>query len=243
MRTVRCYFSFRSPFAAIAVYRLRRAPQFADVNIDLLPVWPEIIFGGHMDNPTDNLFKMAYIFGDAARQAELAGLPREQMDAFAKRITLPDGIDYRSAKVGIPASSERWDIAHCAFLYAKRNGKAWAFADLLSLRRFGFDGGPPADIQKPESVAELAEKVGLDGELAANAWRDEDIAQEVTQVVEQSERDGVFGVPFFAIDDVNGTEKFWGNDRLEQMLWYLQRKSGEETLPTIEAASLTQLRD
>ena len=75
MRTVR-YFSFRSPFAAIAVYRLRRAPQFADVNIDLLPVWPEIIFGGHMDNPTDNLFKMAYIFGYAARQAELAGLSR-----------------------------------------------------------------------------------------------------------------------------------------------------------------------
>ena len=58
----RFYFSFRSPFAAIAIYRLRRAAQFGDFEIELIPVWPENIFGGHMDNPTDNLFKMAYLF-------------------------------------------------------------------------------------------------------------------------------------------------------------------------------------
>ena len=56
----RFYFSFRSPFAAIAIYRLRRAAQFSNFEIELIPVWPENIFGGHMDNPTDNIFKMAY---------------------------------------------------------------------------------------------------------------------------------------------------------------------------------------
>jgi hypothetical protein len=62
MEKIRFYFSFRSPFAAIAFYRLRRAPQFNGVEFELIPTWPDIIFGGHMDNPTDNLFKMAYIF-------------------------------------------------------------------------------------------------------------------------------------------------------------------------------------
>jgi 2-hydroxychromene-2-carboxylate isomerase len=62
---IRFYFSFRSPFAGIAVYRLRRLAMFNDFEIDLIPVWPEIVFGGHMDNPTDNLFKLAYVFADA----------------------------------------------------------------------------------------------------------------------------------------------------------------------------------
>ncbi len=71
----RFYFSFRSPFAAIAFYRLRRSPLFKDVKFELIPLWPENIFGGHMENPADSLFKVAYIFSDAAphgRQRKLA---------------------------------------------------------------------------------------------------------------------------------------------------------------------------
>eukprot|EP01047_Picozoa_sp_COSAG01_P008488 COSAG01_NODE_335_length_18690_cov_7.693185_16_plen_74_part_00 len=56
-----CYFSFRSPFAWVAVHRLRRAPELAACDIELIPTWPEVIFGGHMDNPSDNIFKLAYV--------------------------------------------------------------------------------------------------------------------------------------------------------------------------------------
>ena len=240
MNPIRVYYSFRSPFAAIAMYRLRRIPDFAEYDIRLMPVWPELLFGGHIDNPSDNLFKMAYIFGDAARHAELAGLDRSFFDGLASRFQLPEDADYRQAKVGVPMGEERWEIPHSAALYAAREGKAWAFADLVFHRRFGFDGRPPVDVQQPGVVAELAAQLGLDGELAAGAWQDESIAQEVQAIVKQGERDGAFGVPFFAVDRDDGVETFWGNDRIEHVLKFVR---GDAALPRIDAADLTALRN
>jgi 2-hydroxychromene-2-carboxylate isomerase len=107
----RFYFSFRSPFAAIAYYRLRRSALFNAFDIEMIPVWPEIIFGGHMDNPSDNLFKVAYVFADAARQADEAGLSSAYLRATAARLKLPKGIDYRKQKVGLNLPPENWAIA------------------------------------------------------------------------------------------------------------------------------------
>ena len=103
---LRFYFSFRSPFAAISLFRLRRLDAFKDLHIELMPVWPEVIFGGHIDNPSDNLFKMTYIFRDAARQASLAGLDRTPFDLLADRFQLPEGVDYTKQKIGVPVGEE-----------------------------------------------------------------------------------------------------------------------------------------
>ncbi len=112
----RFYFSFRSPFAGIAFYRLRRSALFKDFAIEVIPVWPENIFGGHMDNPTDNLFKLAYVFADAARQAEDAGLSATFLRNVAKNIELPKDVDYSKEKVGLNMPPEPWGITHHAFL-------------------------------------------------------------------------------------------------------------------------------
>ena len=88
---IKFYFSFRSPFSGVALYRMRRLACFNQVDIELLPIWPEIIFGGHMDNPTDNLFKLSYVFNDAARQAEEAGLHTELLKDFRKKLSNSSG--------------------------------------------------------------------------------------------------------------------------------------------------------
>ena len=234
---LRFYFSFRSPFAAISLYRLRRLELFRDVDIELMPVWPEVVFGGHIDNPTNNLFKMNYIFGDAARQAALAGLDRTPFDRLAERFQLPEGMDYTKQKVGIPIGEEHWERTHKAFLYADNEGKGWAFADAICIRRFDFDGEGAGDVMDYDTIRSLAESVGLEGKATVAAIDDPEIEAQMTSIVRCGEQDGVFGVPFFVLDASDSVEKFWGNDRLEHVLMQIQ---GDEVLPSLPKVSLME---
>lgn len=137
------------------------------VELELMPVWPEIIFGGHMDNPTDNLFKLSYVFHDAARQAREAGLDAANLERIASRIPKPTAAEMKERKAGLELPPEHWEILHHAFLHAAAEGKGWAFGEAMSIRRFGFDGDPPADITDPEVIAGIATSVGLDGDATA----------------------------------------------------------------------------
>ncbi len=232
------YFSFRSPFAGIALYRMRRAAEFKNVDIELMPVWPAILFGGHMDNPTDNLFKLSYVMQDAARQAEIVGLDTGYLNKVAKMLTIPESADYRSKKVGLPTSHEPWEVTHGAFLYAQSRGKGWAFADAIFNHRFGFDGAPTRDVLKSDIVAAIAKSVGLDGQSAAAAHQSSGIQSEIEAITRAGERDGVFGVPFFVLTGEAGKEIFWGNDRLEYVLRSL---TGGTQLPSIAVPDLESI--
>lgn len=236
---VRFYFSFRSPFAAIAFYRLRRSPLFKDVEFELIPLWPENIFGGHMDNPTDSLFKMAYIFSDAARQAEEAGLASAQFQAIADQFKLPADIDYSKEKVGLQMPEEPWWITHSAFLYAQEKGKGWAFGDAIFSRRFDLDGNGSKNVMDLEVLGEIAEEVGLDPVEIVNAHASGRFDEAHGKMVKQGEADGVFGVPFFVIENNKRNEVFWGNDRLP----FLHKAiTNSEVLPVISADSLQEIQ-
>ena len=230
---LRFYISFRSPFAAISLYRLRRLDCFKAVEIELMPVWPEVIFGGHIDNPSDNLFKMSYIFGDAARQAALAGLNRGPFDRLAERFHLPEGVDYSQQKIGVPLGEEHWERTHKAFLYALNEGEGWAFADAICIRRFNFDGEGVADVMNVEVIRALAESVGLDGDATLAAIDDPLIDAQMKRIIQCSEQDGVFGVPFFVLESEQGPDKFWGNDRLEHLLMQIEGKAHLSQLPVV----------
>jgi 2-hydroxychromene-2-carboxylate isomerase len=236
---VRFYFSFRSPFAAVAFHRLRRAVQFREVEIELVPVWPEIIFGGHMDNPSDNVFKMAYIFNDAARQAELAGMNPDPFRMLARQFALPEEFDYTREKVGVPLPPEHWEVPHAAFLFAQRYGRAWTFGEAVFTRRFNLDGAGFFDVMDPSVVALIADAAGLDGTEAAAAHARGEFVARRQQIMRAGERDGVFGVPFFVLANDSVRETFWGNDRLEYLLKSLL---GSEQLPTISKADLKQVQ-
>ncbi len=235
----RFYFSFRSPFAGIAFYRLRRSALFKDFAIEMIPVWPENIFGGHMDNPTDNLFKLAYVFADAARQAEEAGLSATYLKAIAENIELPKGVDYSKEKVGMNMPPESWGITHHAFLHAVDQGKGWEFGDAVFAHRFNFDGNGSSDVMDPEVLGVIAQQVGLNVGEIQNAYASGRYDQTQAEMISTSESDGVFGVPFFTFDQGFGRECFWGNDHLP----YLHKAlTHADAVPSISADDLTAIQ-
>ena len=128
------YFTFRSPFACIAYYRLRRAPQFNDVDIQLIPLWPKVTFGGHMDDPAASIFKMAYIFQDAGRQAEIAGLRAEffhQYNTMLRDRLLKPGTDLKTKKLGaVPLLEPALVLGVHDPIHARRRRSGQAHADV-----------------------------------------------------------------------------------------------------------------
>jgi hypothetical protein len=224
---------------------MRRCALFNDFEIELLPVWPEIIFGGHMDNPSDNVFKLAYVFKDATRQAEEAGLASDYLRGLANNLTPPENVDYRKEKVGLKLPPEPWGIAHHAFLYAQGHGRGWAFGDAVFERRFSFDDRGGGDVLDLDVLGEIAEQIGLDPAGVREAHQSGRYLERQAEIIAMSESDGVFGVPFFAYDataendDVSGSEVFWGNDHLPYLYKAL---TGSDTIPLITADSLTEIQ-
>ena len=231
---VRFYFSFRSPFSGIALHRVMQCLDYQDVAFTLMPVWPDIIFGGHMDNPTNNLFKLIYIFSDAARQADVAGLNSEHLRGIAARLPLPDDVDYSAKKLGVSMGDEPWHIPHAAVHYAASQGRAWEFSHEVFMRRFNYDGKGAADVMDPDVVGQIARSVGLDGDQAAVAHESDDIRAKIDDVRRRGERDGVFGVPFCVLEREGSMEAFWGNDHLEYLLRAIR---GTDQLPVLNMRS------
>ncbi len=91
------------------------------------------------------------------------------------------------------------------------SGKAKDFARAVFHTYFG-EGH---DITEAETVAAIAEPLGLDRDELSAAVQDPVIKQRLKDETAQAIEAGVFGSPFFIIDG----EPFWGSDRL----WMIRR--------------------
>ena len=162
----------------------------------------------------------------------MAGMDNGYLRKLAERFVLPEGVDYRQKKIGVPMGEERWEIPHGALLYAREQDRAWEFDEALYARRFGFDGNPVENVMEPAVVARIADELGLDGAAAAAAHESPPVKAAIADIAHQGERDGVFGVPFFVLEDEDGREVFWGNDHIEYLLRAIR---GGDELPVIAA--------
>lgn len=100
----------------------------------------------------------------------------------------------------------RWEVAHFAFLRARRHGRGREFVDAVYRARWELG----RDISDPETIGAVAAGLGLDAAEHAGAAEDPELRDEALAALRALDRDGVFGVPFF----VAGREHFWGLDRL-----------------------------
>lgn len=188
----RFYVSFRSPYSWLA-YR-----ELVDRHPDLLarlewrPFWePDEHFrqllaqaGGEFPYVDMSRAKSLYILQDVQRLARSRGL----------RLVWP--VDRGPV----------WEVAHLAYLVARRHGQGRAFAARVYQARW--EQG--RDISDRATIAAIAADLGLDPQTVADAVDDPAVCQEGVQALLDVCADGVFGVPFF----VHGREKFWGVDRL-----------------------------
>ena len=127
--------------------------------------------------------RIRYIFEDVRRFAEAYGLPMNP-GPFA---------DTRNACIG--------------FLFARADGRGKAYHDGVYAARFL----EAQDIGRPETLADIAERAGLERPRFLAALDDPVWAAGLAASNEDARTDGVFGFPFFLFRG----QRFWGNDRIE----------------------------
>jgi 2-hydroxychromene-2-carboxylate isomerase len=188
----RWYFSLRSPYSWFAYRELTERYQDVADALEWIPFWePDLITQKLLDEADVELpivamsrAKNFYILQDTARLSKARGL----------KMTWPIDKD------------PNWEVSHLAYLVAAREGRGREFVEHTYRARWE----EARDITSRETIAEIAEQIGLSPELLAEAGDDPAVRAQGVECLISSYHDGLFGVPFF----VHGRDKFWGLDRL-----------------------------
>ncbi|MFJ6794766.1 2-hydroxychromene-2-carboxylate isomerase [Streptomyces sp. NPDC091268] len=188
----RFYFNLRSPYSWFALLELRAHHPELAARLQWRPFWePDATSarllgeaGGEFPYTPMSRAKQFYILRDVRRLSAERGLA----------VTWPVDKD------------PWWEPAHLAWFVAERHGKGVEWVERVSRARWQ-EG---RDICSPATVRDLAEEIGLDPEEAAGAVTDPEVRAQGVKALQDVQRDGVFGVPYF----VNGSEPYWGLDRL-----------------------------
>lgn len=203
------YFSFRSPYSYLAIGRYRALTEMFDVDIALRPVYPLAIRQPDFFERNHPNW-LGYTFRDMIRVAQFHGIP------FA--VPKPDPIvqDMATRKI----SEDQPHIFRLTRMAqaAARRGKGLAFADEVSRLIWGGTVG----WNEGEHLAGAASRAGLDlAELSAEAEADADtLDSEIAVNQDALEAAGHWGVPTLVFDG----EPFFGQDRIEMVLWRMNEK-------------------
>jgi 2-hydroxychromene-2-carboxylate isomerase len=195
-RRPRLYFSFRSPYSWLTVRRLRAVVPDLFEAMDCYPYWdPDERTnaalagrGGEFHYIQMSRAKHLYMLMDTKRLAQREGLA----------MAWPVDVD------------SWWELPHLAWLWARRQGRAWEFYDAVTQARWG-----RADNICDEAVIRAAARqAGLDPGQAVAAPEDPSIREEAVGCLYQAYLDDVFGIPYLKW----GRHRFWGFDRLDDFL-------------------------
>ena len=184
-RTIKYFFAFQSPFAALADARIDALAADAGAVLDPIPVVPP-----PQPEPTGIAaqlaeFKITYLLDDAARWATKLGLPWNPPQQRA--------VDTTDAAAG--------------YFFARTQGKERAYRNAVFRARWG-EG---RDLADHAVLADAAVKAGLSRDSFLESLRTRKFHDEVQNALVQCMQDRIFGVPIFVVDG----KRFWGNDRLD----------------------------
>lgn len=204
------YFSFRSPYSYLAIGRYRALAEMFDVEITLRTVWPiairdpDILFSGNPAAPR-------YILMDSYRVAQMLDIPFRWprpdpivQNLETREIAPEQPYIYRLGRMGQAAS---------------RHGKGLAFADEVSKIIFS---GEVDNWHEGDHLKNATERAGLDfAELEAEVQKDAGTLDAEIEANQQAlEAAGHWGVPTLVFDG----EPFFGQDRIEMVLWRMNEK-------------------
>lgn len=165
---VRFYFSFRSPYSWLAMYRMNLIRDELPVEMEMIPVFPA---GDKNDLMLSDQNKVKYITRDVDRLASAYGLA----------IQWPKPFD------------TDWLAVHITYIYAAEQGKGMAFCLAVYAARF-IEG---KDVGDEKIICELSDTCGLDTDALIEAQEKREYRKKLLQGMAQARKDGVFGVPFF----------------------------------------------
>jgi 2-hydroxychromene-2-carboxylate isomerase len=204
------YYTMRSPYCYISTHQLRDLTATYALNFQLKPVYPLAV-----SDPTffkrANPMLLPYIFRDASRTAERLDIPF--------RMPRPDPIvqDLETQAVSTEQPYIR-RLTHLAQLAAEK-GRGLEFVVSVSGMLFnpnvnGWDTG--------KHLSNAVKETGLDLEqldrIADNEY--ERLESAIAMNRKEQLAAGHWGAPLFVTDD----EIFFGQDRIEDLLWHLKKK-------------------
>ena len=207
--TADLFFSFRSPYSYLAIGRYRQLTETHDVDIALRPVYPIAI--RDPDILFTNALQGRYIFIDAARSAQMLGIPYRWprpdpvvQDMMTRKVSDEQPYIYRLTRMGQAA---------------QRAGKGIAFADEVSKIIWS---GEVDEWHEGDHLSNAAARAGLDlAELDAMVAREaEALDAEIAANQDALAAAGHWGVPTLVFEG----EPFFGQDRIEMVKWRMEQK-------------------
>jgi 2-hydroxychromene-2-carboxylate isomerase len=209
------FWSFRSPWSYLATPRLAEWERRYDLRVRFRPVYPIAIRTPDFFERVHPLW-FKYFMIDVHRVAEFLGLPF--------RWPRPDPVaqDFSSGRPRTAAVQPYIHRLTRIGVVAEERGRGIAFANEASRLIWGGSEG----WDEVDHLARAAERAGLD--LAALDHAAATETSRIEAVIEQNQKDheaaGHWGVPTCAFRG----EPFFGQDRLDVLLWRLKQHGLEE---------------
>jgi 2-hydroxychromene-2-carboxylate isomerase len=188
MTAIDFYFDFASPYGYLASHRIDALAEAHGATV----TWRPVMIGPAMEATgakplTATELKKAYTLIDVPRLARRWSVP----------LTLPARFPSATLAAGR------------AYYWLERSDPVMAKALARALlHRYWGEG---EDIAPPEVVIDVAGGLGVDTAALGAALQDTEIKALFKTASEESMARGVFGSPWFLVDD----EPFWGFDKLE----------------------------
>ena len=202
------FWSFRSPYSYLAASRVAEIQRDYEVTVNVRPVYPIAVRAPGFFKTVNPMWP-PYVLRDCARLAEMRGLPFAWPD--------PDPIVQNLETLEIAAEQPYIHRLTRLGVAAAEAGHGVSFIDEVSRLLFG---GTPAWDQG-EHLANAAARAGLDlakleAAVAANPQRFE---AAIERNEAEQKRAGHWGVPLMVFRG----EPFFGQDRLEALVWRMKK--------------------
>jgi 2-hydroxychromene-2-carboxylate isomerase len=212
--TVDLFWSFRSPYSYLATPRLVEMERDYDLTINVRPVYPLAVRSGEFFSRVNPLW-IAYLMRDTFRISEMLGLPYRWprpdpvvVDPSTRAATPNQPYIHRLTRLG------------CA---AAEIGRGLPFLNEVSRTIWS---GEVDNWHQGDHLAQAAARAGvnlavLDAKISADPDKYEAIIQENQKAHEAA---GHWGVPTMVFEG----EPFFGQDRLDVLLWRLKKNGLRE---------------
>jgi 2-hydroxychromene-2-carboxylate isomerase len=208
------FYSFRSPYSYLLLPPLEAALARYDFSVAIRPVYPLAIRTPDFFTRTDRLFG-PYLMRDTMRVAQMGGIPY----AWPK----PDPVVMDMATLSIPREQPYIHRLTRLGVVAARSGNGFAFVRKVAHLIWS---GEVRDWHLGDHLARAAEAAGFD-----LAQMDEQVSADPAgldaeiETNQKAQREaGHWGVPLMVFEG----EPFFGQDRLEHLIWRMKQKGLRE---------------
>ncbi len=195
------YFDPISPYVWLAATQLERIKQHTNLQIVLKPILFAGLLKAHEHKgPAEIPAKRIYTFTDVLRRATSYGLDVKGPAYHPFNPLL-------ALRTSIAIKDDETRLKYAVLLL----DAAWAKGE---------------DITQVQTIQEIAKQCQLDPEWIVSCAQDVQIKQQLADATDQAIALGIFGVPTFRIDN----QLFWGDDRINEMLRYIDGQHIDETI-------------